>query len=229
MITGRLVSWLAGLGATKISRWAVWFIRIQPKTMASRLIFQYNKCNMFDTKSYEDKFELAVARFEEELKKVRTGRAHAGMLDGIKVEVYGTLLPLNQVANITAPEPQLLQITPFDPSNIQAVTAAVRADQSLGFNPADDGRIIRVPVPPLTEERRRTLVKQTGEKVEVARIALRNIRQDALKDAKSKKDQKELSSDDVYRIEKQIDEKMAEYNNRIDNIFKAKEKEILTI
>jgi ribosome recycling factor len=138
---------------------------------------------MFDTDTYELKMTGALEHFEEELRKVRTGRSHPSMLDGIKVEAYGVLTPLNQVANITAPEPQMLQITPFDPSNVQPIAAAIRADQSLGFNPSDDGRIIRVPVPPLTEERRKQLVKQTGDKVEETRIALRNIRQDALKDA----------------------------------------------
>ena len=102
---------------------------------------------MFDTKPYEDKFQLALLRFEDELKKIRTGRAHPGQLDGVKVEVYGTLLPLNQVSNITAPEAQLLMITPFDPSNITAISAAIRNDQSLGFNPSDDGRVVRIPVP----------------------------------------------------------------------------------
>ncbi len=184
---------------------------------------------MFDTKPYEEKFELAIAHFEEELKKIRTGRSHPAMLDGILVEVYGQKTPLNQVANITAPEPQLLQVTPFDPSNVQPVAAAIRADQSLGFNPSDDGRIVRVPVPSLTEDRRRQLVKQTGEKVEEARIALRNIRQDALKDAKRKKDNKELSEDDVKRIEKGIDDDIATHNAKIDAIFRAKEKDILTI
>lgn len=184
---------------------------------------------MFDTKVYEEKFELVVMHFEDELKKVRTGRAHPSQLEGIKVEVYGSLTPLNQVANITAAEAQLLQITPFDPSNIQAISAAIRADQSLGFNPSDDGRLIRVPIPALTEERRKALVKQAGEKVEEARIALRNIRQDALKDAKRKKDNKELSEDDVKRIEKGIDEDVATNNSKIDEIFRAKEKDILTI
>jgi ribosome recycling factor len=184
---------------------------------------------MFDTKPYEDKFNLAIAHFEEELKKVRTGRAHPGQLDGIKVEVYGTLMPLNQVANITAPEAQMLLVTPFDPSNIQVITAAIRADQSLGFNPSDDGRLVRVPVPPLTEERRKQLAKQTGEKVEEARIALRNIRQDALKDAKRKKDNKELSEDDIKRVEKLIDSIMATDNAKIDEAFRIKEKDILTI
>ncbi|HSW91098.1 MAG TPA: ribosome recycling factor [Candidatus Saccharimonadales bacterium] len=184
---------------------------------------------MFSTDPYEEKMTLALAHFEDELKKVRTGRSHPSMLDGITVEVYGQKMPLNQVSNITAPEPQLLQITPFDPSNVQAIAAAIRNDQSLGFNPSDDGRIVRVPVPPLTEERRKLLVKQTSEKVEEARIALRNIRQDALKDAKRKKDAKELSEDDVKRVEKEIDGLMADYQVRLDSAFKAKEKDILTI
>lgn len=171
----------------------------------------------------------ALAHFEEELKKVRTGRAHPSMLDGIQVEAYGQKMPLNQVANVTAPEPQMLQITPFDPSQVQAISAAIRADQSLGFNPSDDGRVVRVPVPPLTEERRRQMVKQTGEKVEEVRIALRNIRQDGLKDAKRKKDTKELSEDDVKHIEKEFDKLMTEYQEKIEVAFKAKEKDILTI
>jgi len=184
---------------------------------------------MFDTKPYEEKFNLAIARFEEEIKKVRTGRAHPGQLDSIKVEVYGTLMPLNQVANISAPEPQMLQITSFDPSNITAISAAIRSDQSLGFNPSDDGRVIRVPVPPLTEERRKQLVKQTGEKVEEAKIALRNIRQDAIKDAKRKKDSKELSEDDLKLIEKDIDGNISVANAKIDELFILKEREILKI
>jgi ribosome recycling factor len=184
---------------------------------------------MFDTKLYEEKFNQAIARFEDELKKVRTGRARPGQLDGIKAEVYGTLMPLNQVANISAPEPQMLQVTPFDPSNISAISAAIRENQSLGFNPSDDGRTIRVPVPALTEERRKQLVKQTGEKVEEAKIALRNIRQDALKDAKRKKDAKELSEDDLKIIEKDIDGNVSVANNKIDELFVLKEREILKI
>jgi ribosome recycling factor len=181
---------------------------------------------MFDTDTYELKMTSALEHFEEELRKVRTGRSHPSMLDGIKVEAYGVLTPLNQVSNITAPEPQMLQVTPFDPSNVQPIAAAIRADQSLGFNPSDDGRIIRVPVPPLTEERRK---QQTGDKVEETRIALRNIRQDALKDAKRKKDAKELSEDDVKRVEKEFDKLMADYQAQIESIFAAKEKDILTI
>lgn len=184
---------------------------------------------MFDTTPYELKMTGALEHFEEELKKVRTGRAHPSMLDSVQVEAYGTKMPLNQTANITAPEPQSLLVTPFDPSNITAVVTAIRDDQSLGFNPSDDGRVVRVPVPALTEERRKQLVKQTGEKVEEARIALRNIRQDALKDAKAKKQAKELSEDDEKRVEKEIDKLMSDMQVQIDEAFKTKEKDILTL
>ena len=184
---------------------------------------------MFETTPYEDRFNGAVAHFEEELKKVRTGRAHPNMLDSIQVEAYGQKMPLNQVANVTAPEAQMLTVTPFDPSTIQSIVAAIRLDQALGLNPSDDGRVIRVPIPPLTEERRKALVKQTSEKVEEARIALRNIRQDALKEAKRKKEAKELSEDDEKRAEKAIDEFVARFNTQIDATFRDKEKEILTL
>lgn len=184
---------------------------------------------MFDTKPYDDRFQSAVSHFEDELKKVRTGRAHPSMLDSIHVEAYGQKMPLNQVANVVAPEPQLVTITPFDPTNLQAIAAAIRADQSLGLNPSDDGRIVRVPIPPLTEERRKLIVKQTSEKVEEAKIALRNVRQDAFKEIKRRKDAKELSEDDQKRAEKLIDDTMAAVSAHVDALFKDKEKEILTI
>ena len=184
---------------------------------------------MFNTKQYEDRFTAAVAHFEDELKKVRTGRAHPSMLDSLHVEAYGQVMPLNQVANVVASEAQLLTITPFDPSNLQAIVSAIRADQSLGLNPSDDGRLVRVPIPPLTEERRQQIVKQTSEKVEDARIALRNVRQDALKEAKRLKDSKEISEDDQKRAEKSIDDLMTNFNAQLDTAFKDKEKEILTI
>jgi ribosome recycling factor len=184
---------------------------------------------MFSIQQFEQRWTAAVSHFEEDLKKVRTGRAHPTMLDSVQIEVYGQKMPLNQVANVTAPEAQLLTITPFDPSNIQAISAAIRGDQALGLNPSDDGRLVRVPIPPLTEERRKQIVKQTSEKVEDAKIALRNVRQDALKEAKRLKDAKEISEDDMKRAEKQVDDSMAQFNGQIDTIFKDKEKEILTI
>ena len=184
---------------------------------------------MFDTDEYELKMQGALEHFEQELGKIRTGRAHPSMLDSILVEVYGQRMPLNQVANVVAPEPQMLTITPFDPSNLQAIVGAIRADQSLGLNPSDDGRLVRVPIPALTEERRKQIVKQTSEKVEEARIALRNVRQDALKEAKRLKDDKAISEDDLKRAEKSVDDLVANFNGKIDAAFKEKEKEILTI
>lgn len=184
---------------------------------------------MFDTKPYEEKISQALEHFESELRKVRTGRAHASMLESVFVSVYGTKMPLNQVANVTAPEPQMILVTPFDPSNVAAISAAIRDNQSLGFNPSDDGRVVRVPVPSLTEERRHQLVKQVSEKVEEARIAIRTIRQDALKDAKRLKDNKDIGEDDYKRIEKEVDGIITNTQSAIDDIFKAKEKDVLTI
>ncbi len=184
---------------------------------------------MFDTDAYELKMDQALEHFGEELKKVRTGRAHPDMLAGVLVEAYGSKMPLNQVANVTVPEPQQLVVTPFDPSNIAAITVAIRDNQSLGFNPSDDGRVVRVPIPALTEERRRDMVKLLGEKVENARIALRNVRQDGIKDAKRKKDAKELSEDDVKAVEKEFDRLMGEYQSKIEEQFKAKEAEVMTV
>lgn len=184
---------------------------------------------MFDTKPYEVKMNGAIEHFNDDLKKVRTGRAHPDMLSGVLIEAYGAKMPLNQVANVTAPEAQQLLVTPFDPGNIAAITGAIRDDPSLGLNPSDDGRVVRVPIPALTEERRRELVKQLGDKVENCRIALRQVRQDALKDAKRRKDAKELSEDDVKAVEKEFDKLMNDYQATIDERLKAKEAEVMTV
>ena len=158
---------------------------------------------MFDTNEDRKKMDAVIERFKNEMKKVRTGRAHPDMLSGVKAEVYGQFMPLNQAANITAADATLLVITPFDPANIQAISAAIRADQSLGLNPADDGRVIRVPIPALTEERRKEIVKNASTKVEEAKVALRNIREDA---RKAIKNATEMSEDVKKRAEKDIDE-----------------------
>ncbi len=170
-----------------------------------------------------------VEHLQNELKKLRTGRAHASMLDGVSVEVYGTQMPLVQVATVATPDAQLLQITPFDPNSLQAIVAAIRNNQSLGLNPSDDGRVVRVPIPPLTEERRRDLVKQIGEKVEECMIAMRNVRHDLLKAADNAKKDKSISEDDVKRIEKQIDDLMSQQRQAVDQLAKTKEAELMTI
>jgi ribosome recycling factor len=175
------------------------------------------------------KFNQAIAHFQDELKKLRTGRAHPGMLDGVNVEAYGTQMPLIQVGTITVPEPQLLQISPFDPANLQAISTAIRDNQSLGLNPMDDGRVVRIQIPPLTEERRRDMTKILGGKVEDAMIAMRNARHDALHEADQAKQNRHLTEDDLNSIKKQLDEQMAKHKTEIDNVAKSKEQEIMTV
>ena len=181
---------------------------------------------MFDTNEDRKKMAEVIEHFKEEMKKVRTGRAHPDMLSGIKVEAYGQYMPLNQVANVTAADATLLVITPFDPSTIQGIAAAIRSDQTLGLNPADDGRVIRVPIPALTEERRKEIVKNASAKVEQAKIAIRNVREDARKELKIAE---ELSEDVKKRAEKEIDDLTKEFSEKIDSAFKAKSEEIMKL
>jgi ribosome recycling factor len=182
-----------------------------------------------DTKPYEDKMKQAVERFADELKKLRTGRAHSSMLDGVMVMAYGSPMPMNQVANVSAPEAQLLQLTPFDPGNIQAIASAIRDNQSLGLNPSDDGRVIRIPVPALTEERRREIVKVAGQKQEDAMVILRGIRHDALDAIDKAKKDKQIGEDDAKRLTKDIDDAMNKSRSEAEAISKAKEQEIMTV
>lgn len=175
------------------------------------------------------KLQQAVEHFQSELNKLRTGRAQPSMLDGVMVEAYGTQMPLNQTATISAPEAQLLQITPFDPGNLQAIAAAIRNNQTLGLNPVDDGRIVRIPIPPLNEERRRQLAKQIGDKMEEAMISMRNARHDALRAADQAKKDKSIGEDEANRIEKQVDESMSQLKAKIEALAKAKEQEIMTV
>lgn len=175
------------------------------------------------------KFQAGVLHLQGELKKVRTGRAHPSMLDGVTVTAYGTQMPVNQVANVTAPEAQLLQLTPFDPNNIQAIAAAIRDNPALGLNPSDDGRVVRVPIPPLNEERRREYVKVLGGKVEAAMIALRGVRHDALSAVDRAKKDKAIGEDEAKRLEKQVDEAMNTAKAEVEAASKAKETEIMTV
>jgi ribosome recycling factor len=174
-------------------------------------------------------FEATLDHLSGELARMRTGRAHPSMFEEVIVEAYGTKMPLNQVANITVPEAQLLQITPFDPNNLQAISNAIRNNQSLGLNPSDDGRVVRVQIPPLTEERRKELAKQIGEKLEEAQIRMRNARHEAFKELDAAKKDKQISEDDVKRTEKAIEDNMTLFRNRMEQAAKAKEKEILTL
>lgn len=180
---------------------------------------------MFNDQEYREAMDNVIKRFNDEMKKVRTGRAHPDMLTNVKVEVYGQFMPLNQAANITVSGASLLVVTPFDPSNIQAIASAIRNDEALGLNPTDDGHVVRVPVPPLTEERRKEIVKTAAGKVEDAKIALRNVREDARKELKAA----ELPEDTLHRAEKSIDDLTKKYTDQVDELFKKKTAEIMAI
>jgi ribosome recycling factor len=179
--------------------------------------------------SVKKKFVHAVEHYHEQLKSLRTGRASSAMLEGVFVEVYGTAMPLNQVANVTAPEAQLLQITPFDPNNLQKIASAIRDNQNLGMNPSDDGHVVRVPVPSLTEERRRDIVKQLGTKQEDAMISLRTIRREAMDAIDKAKKEKKIGEDDAKRYSNQIDEAMTKARTDIEAASHAKESEIMKV
>ncbi len=180
---------------------------------------------MFDDTECRAAMQKAIDRFQSEMKKVRTGRAHPDMLGSIKVEAYGQFMPLNQVANVTASDATMLMVTPFDPSTIASISTAIRNDPSLGLNPADDGRVIRIPVPPLTEERRKEIVKSASSKVEDAKVAIRGAREDARKELKNG----ELPEDAAKKAEKAIDELTKKYTDEIDALFKTKTAEIMAI
>lgn len=177
----------------------------------------------------KQKLSAAVERLKTELSKLRTGRASAAMLDGIMVEAYGSPMPLNQVANVTAPEAQLLQITPFDPNNLQAISNAIRDNQSLGLNPTDDGRIVRVPIPPLTEERRREISKQVGAKLEDTMIVMRGIRHEALDAVDKAKKDKSIGEDEAKRLGGQVEDAMNSAKADAEVAARAKEQEIMTV
>lgn len=177
----------------------------------------------------QTKFNQAMEHFQNDLKSLRTGRASAAMLDGVTAEAYGTAMPLNQMATITTPEAQLIQVSPFDIGNLQAIVTAIRNNQNLGLNPTDDGRVIRLQIPALTEERRRDIVKQLGQKQEEAMVRLRAARKEANDEiAKAKKD-KAVGEDDAKRLEKQTDDALAKTRNDIEATAGAKERELMSL
>lgn len=181
-----------------------------------------------DLKETEDKMGQTLERLHEELKKVRTGRANAGMLDGVMVEVYGQPMPLKHIANIVALDGQTLQISPFDPNNLGAISTAI-SQSNLGLNPSDDGRVVRVTVPPLTEERRAELAKNLNLKAEECRVSLRNVRHDSLKSAKLQEQDKEISEDDYKRAEKDLNELIDKYNLQVEQALETKQAEIMKV
>lgn len=172
------------------------------------------------------RMDKVVADLQQEMAHFRTGRASIGLLDSVRVEYYGSPVPLNQVAQLHVPEPAMITVQPWDPGVIAAVEKAIRS-ADLGLNPSNDGKIVRVPIPPLTEERRRELAKKLSHVAEERRISLRNIRRDANDHLKKLLKDKLISEDDERQALEAVQKLTDSYIGKIDQAAKAKEKEIL--
>ena len=168
----------------------------------------------------------AIAALQRDLTRVRTGRASVALLDGIRVDYYGTSMPLNQVASVAIPESRLMSIQPWDTKILGDIEKAI-LKSDLGLTPANDGKIIRINIPPLTEERRKELVKLVKKMAEECRVAVRNIRRDAIEHLKAEKKDKEISEDELFRSQDDVQKLTDRHINGIEGIIAEKEKEIL--
>lgn len=176
----------------------------------------------------EKKMNASIVDARHKLAAVRTGRASLAMFDGVAVDYYGTMTPLNQVAKLSIPEPSLVVAQPFDPSTIGAIEKAILA-ADLGLNPANDGKLVRIPIPPLTEERRKQLAKKIRELGEEARTAIRLVRRDANEELKKLEKDGKLSQDDARRATEDVQKKTDKHSGDIDALVKTKEKEIMEV
>lgn len=179
-------------------------------------------------KDAKRRMDGAISAFHDELVKIRTGRATPNLLDGVKVEYYGQKVPLNQVATITAPEPRLIVIQPWEKKMLAEIEKEIlKAD--LGFNPSNDGNVIRIPIPPLSEERRKDLVKLVHKFAEDARIAVRNVRRDANDHLKKLEKDHQISEDELSVYLDEVQELTDDHIKKIDEMMKDKEAEILKV
>ncbi len=176
----------------------------------------------------KERMEKSVQALEKDMGRVRTGRASLSILDPVKVDYYGTLTPLSQMASIAVPESRLITVQPWDISAIKEVEKGI-LKANLGLTPVSDGKIIRISIPPLTEERRKEIAKKAHQTCEDFKVALRNIRRDSNDELKSLQKDGDISEDDNFKAQKQVQEITDEYIRKIDEIFAAKEKEILEI
>jgi ribosome recycling factor len=174
------------------------------------------------------RMDKSVETAKHEFTTIRTGRASAALLDRIQVSTYGTKMPVNQLATISVPEPRMLTITPFDKSIMKDIERAIQ-ESDLGLTPSNDGQIIRLPIPQLTEERRKELVKQVRHMAEEGRVAARNVRRDALHHLKKLEQDGDAGADDVHRAEDRLQKVTDEHVQRIDAALKAKEAEIMEV
>lgn len=179
-------------------------------------------------KSTEEKMRKAVEVLQSDLMTLRTGRASPALVDRVKVEYYGTTVPLNQLATISAPEPRLLVIRPWDPSSVSAIEKAI-LKSDLGLTPSTDGSVIRLPIPRLTEERRQELVKLVNRRVEEGRVAVRNCRRDGLEELRELEKEKIISEDEFYQARDDLQKLTDKYNERLAEIGQAKEREIMEV
>ena len=177
---------------------------------------------------YTSKMKKTIEVLKTQFASVRAGRANAAVLDQINVEYYGTDTPINQIASISAPDPRTLTIQPWDASSLKAIEKAIQSSD-LGINPQNDGKLIRLIFPQLTEERRKELVKQVKKYGEDAKVAIRNIRRDAMDDLKAQKKSSELTEDDYKVAEKDMQKYTDDYIKEIDNVTAAKAKELSEI
>jgi ribosome recycling factor len=174
------------------------------------------------------RMERSIEAFRKELGKVRTGRASFSLLDGVKVDYYGTPTPLQQVGTLSVPESRLITVTPWDTKMIGPIEKAIQGS-GLGLNPSSDGKTVRIPIPPLTEERRRELAKVVRKMAEDARVAVRNVRREAIEKLKDQEKKKEISEDGVKRGQERIQKETDAHVKKIDEILKSKEQEILEV
>lgn len=180
------------------------------------------------TNDAEDGMKKAVESFKRDLQKVRTGRANTSMLDGIKVDYYGTPTPVNQVASVQVVDARLITVKPWEKSMIQVIDKAIRASD-LGINPVADAELVRLPIPPLTQERRRDLAKLVGKQTEEAKVAVRAARRDAMDMIKDAEKDKQITEDERKKGEIKVQELTDKYIGSVDDIAKAKEKEIMEL
>lgn len=179
-------------------------------------------------KDAESRMGKSVEALENELGRMRTGRAHPSLLEHIKVDYYGSETPLSQVANINTEDARMLTVTPWEQSMVQAVEKAI-IDSDLGLNPNTAGTVIRVPVPPMTEERRRDMVKVVKSEAENARVAVRNIRRDANGDLKELEKEKEISKDDLRKSEESVQKITDKAIANVDSVLQKKEAELMEV
>ena len=181
-----------------------------------------------DLKTYRERMDKSVSSLKDDFAGLRTGRANAGLLEPVMVEAYGSSTPLNAVAAISVPEPRMISVSVWDKSMVTPVEKAIRS-AGLGLNPVVDGQTLRLPIPPLTEERRKELVKLAGKYAEQARIAVRNIRRDGNDDLKKAEKASEISQDDQKKMETEIQRDTDAAIKRIDETLKTKEVEIMQV